>query len=391
MAVKIIDMKNIDRLLSAHHADKKSLFLFGPRGTGKTNWVRSHYPNALYIDLLNAKELTQLQINPARLAPRALAHKDHPIIIDEVQRIPSLLDEVHRLIEHHGCTFILTGSSSRKLKRTTSNLLAGRALTYHMHPFTAIELGEHFDLNSALHTGLLPSLLTEPDAVHYLASYVETYLKEEVLQEGLIRNMGAFNRFMEVASFSQGSPINLSSISRDVGTNYKLISTYFEILEDLLIGVRIPSFTKRAKRRVIQHPKFYYFDTGVYRHLRPSGPLDDPGNISGIAFETLFMQHCRAYIDYAKLPCQLYFWRTTTGTEVDFIVYGDNGLFAFELKHRDHVKPKDFTGLKAFKKEYPMAQCYLVHAGEEKAIFGDITSLPIKEALLTLPEILTSA
>jgi predicted AAA+ superfamily ATPase len=282
----------------------------------------------------------------------------------------------------------LTGSSSRKLKRGTANLLAGRALTYHLHPLTATEIGKSFDLTQAITTGLLPLSYLEPDSKNFLESYVATYLREEVIQEGLVRNIGAFSRFMEIASFSQGSLLNLSNISREVGVSRKIIENYFDILSDLLIGIQIPCFTKRATRELTQHPKFYYFDVGVYRQLRPKGPLDSPEEIGGVAFETLFLQHLRAIIDYYELDLSIYYWRTQTGVEVDFIVYGEKGLFAFELKSRRYIERKDFSALKIFKQDYDIAQCYLIYSGERVEQFDGLTALPMQQALFKLPEIL---
>lgn len=377
-----------DRLLKIDKERGKSFFLFGPRGTGKTNWVKQHFPEALYLDLLKHSDYTLLQADPSRLEAIVLAHDSKWTIIDEVQKVPTLLDEVHRLIEHHHQCFALTGSSSRKLKRSGVNLLAGRALTYHMHPLTPLEIGDYFDIQKALNYGLLPMSYTDPVPQEFLASYVATYLREEVMQEGLVRNIGAFNRFMELASFSQGSQLNLSSIAREVGISRKIVAEYFDILEDLLIAVQLPCFTKRSQRILSQHPKFYYFDVGVFKQLRPKGPLDIPEEIGGTAFETLFLQNLRAIIDYYRLDLSIYFWRTATGLEIDFIVYGEKGLFAFELKSRRYVERKDISTLKIFKKDYPIAQCYLIYNGEHIEKRDDITILPIRQALFNLPKIL---
>lgn len=376
------------RLLTINKSHHKSFFLFGPRGTGKTSWVKKYFSEALYIDLLKSSDFIYLQANPSRLEEMVLAHDSPWIIIDEVQKIPALLDEVHRLIEHHRRCFILTGSSSRKLKRGSANLLAGRALTYHMHPLTVTEIGEKFDLAKALTYGLLPSSYQEADPKHFLESYVTTYLREEVLQEGLVRNVGAFNRFMEIASFSQGCQLNLANLAREVGVSRKIIAGYFEILEDLLLAVQIPVFTKRAQRNLAVHPKFYYFDTGVFRQLRPRGLLDSPEEIGGAAFETLFLQHLRAVIDYYRLDLSIYFWRTSSGMEIDFILYGEKGLFAFELKSKRTLQKKDFSALKIFKEDYPMAQCYLIYGGERLEKHDDIFVFPIQQALVKLTEIL---
>lgn len=376
-----------NRLLQIKKAEQ-SAFLFGPRGTGKTQWVKRAFSEALYIDLLNHQDYIALRADPSRLERMVLASSSDWIVIDEVQKIPELLDSVHRLIEHHQHRFVLTGSSSRKLKRAGTNLLAGRALTHHMHPLTAIEVGEEFDFNKALCYGLLPMSYTVADPQHFLDSYVATYLREEVLQEGLVRNLGTFSRFMEIASFSQGAQLNILGISREVGVSRKIVENYFEILEDLLIAVRIPCFTKRATRQLSQHPKFYYFDTGVYRAIRPKGPLDLPEEITGGAFETLFLQQLRAIIDYYQYNLSVHFWRTAAGIEVDFVVYGENGLFAFELKSSSYIERKDFRGLKIFKQDYPIAKCYLVYGGDREEVFDDMHAVPAKSIFFKLPMIL---
>ncbi len=378
----------LKRLLTFAQTEPKSFFLFGPRGTGKTNWVKTFFPKALYIDLLKHQDYVALQSNPSALEQRVRGQDASWIIIDEVQKTPALLDEVHRLIEQGSHCFILTGSSSRKLKRGQANLLAGRALTYHMHPLTAIEIGESFDVMRALQVGLLPLSYLKEDAHGFLESYVMTYLREEVMQEGLVRQIGMFSRFMEVASFSQGNLLNVTNTAREVGVSRKVVEGYFEILEDLLLAVQIPCFTKRAQRKLAQHPKFYYFDAGVYQQLRPKGPLDSPGEISGAAFETLFLQNLRAVIDYYHLDLKIYYWRTATGVEVDFIVYGENGLFAFELKSRRHYERKDLSGLQIFKKDYPIATGCLIYGGDHPEKQDDILVLPLRQALMQLPFLL---
>jgi len=366
----------------------QSFFLFGPRGTGKTSWIQANFSDALYIDLLKTRDYALLQADPSRLEAMVLAHNSQWTVIDEVQKIPALLDEVHRLIENHQRCFVLSGSSARKLKRGGANLLAGRAILYYMHPLIATEIGESFDLIKALQFGLLPHSYLQDNAKEFLESYMVTYLKEEVLQEGLVRNVGSFSRFIEIASFSQGSQLNLTAIAQECGISQKIVRKYFEILEDLLIAVQIPCFTKLAQRKLVQHPKFYYFDAGVYQYIRPRGPLDIPEEIGGAAFETLFLQHLRAIIDYERLDLKIYFWRTTTQIEVDFIVYGENGLFAFELKSAQHIRNKDLSGLKIFKADYPIAQCYLIYTGDHIEQRGDIRLLPIRDVLFRLSEIL---
>ena len=280
---------------------RQSFFLFGPRGVGKTAWLHQQFPGALFFDMLDHQVYTQLLAGPERLGERIpLGHKDW-VVVDEIQRVPELLNEVHRLIESRKLRFVLTGSSARKLRRRGVNLLAGRALTRHMHPLTAFELGKDFDLKRALQYGCLPLACTSENPHDYLKSYASTYLREEVQQEGLARNIGAFGRFLEAASFSQGGVLNMAAVARECAVSVKVVEDYFSILEDLLIAVRLPVFSKRAKRRLVAHPKFYYFDAGVFQAIRPRGPLDAPEQIHGPALETLFLQQLRALNDYKDL------------------------------------------------------------------------------------------
>src|SRR3990167_1951912 len=333
----------------------KSFFLFGPRGTGKTTWVKSKFPKAIYLDLLEAELFNDLLASPQRLENLIPENFDDWVIIDEVQRVPELLNEIHRLIEKNKYKFILTGSSARKIRRKGVNLLAGRALSYHLYPLTAAELMNDFNLDHSLNYGQLPCAYTEENPKAYLESYVKTYLEEEIQQEGLTRNLGTFSR----------------------------------ILEDLLIAYRIPVFAKRAKRRMASHPKFYFFDVGLYRTLRPAGPLDMPEEIAGHAIETLFLQELTAINAYLKSGYSIFYWMTSNNTEVDFVLYGNKGILAFEIKRTAKVSSSMLKGLKAFKKDYPKAQTYFIYGGERILREGNIEILPIKDTLKKLPEILS--
>lgn len=368
----------------------KSFFLFGPRGTGKSSWVKTTFPKAIYIDLLESALYNDLLANPQRLESLIPpAHKDW-VIVDEVQKIPELLNEVHRLIEKNKFKFVLTGSSARKLRKRGVNLLAGRALTYSMHPLTGTELGEDFKLEHSLKHGQLPSVYTEANPKAYLESYVHTYLREEIQQEGITRNLGAFSRFLEVASFSQGSVLNISEIARECAIERKVVENYFCILEDLLLGIRLPVFSKRAKRRMVNHPKFYYFDVGIFRTLRPMGPLDSPEEADGPALETLVLQELRALNDYLGLGYTLHYWRTASSPnqEVDFVLYGSKGIKIFEIKRSARFRSSDLAGLKAFLSDFPMAKAYHLYGGERRLYEGNIEILPIHEAIKTLPHLL---
>ena len=376
------------RLLSAID-NKKSFFLFGPRATGKTTWLKENIKSAIYVDLLKSEDFIKFTSNPSSLENLIPPDYSGWVIIDEIQKVPQLLNEIHRLIEARRAYFILTGSSARALRRKGVNLLAGRALTLYMFPLTAIELGDDFSIEKSIRFGHLPAVFSESDKNAYLKSYVTTYLKEEVLQEGLTRNIGAFSRFLEAASFSQGAVINFTEIAREMGLNRKVVENYFSILEDLLLSIQIPVFTRRAKRRMTAHPKFYFFDTGVYQTLRPRGPLDSFTEISGAAVEGLFLQDAMAVNSCLNLGYQFYFWRTGSGIEVDFILYGDGGLKAFEVKHTDKVRKKDLKGLTAFKDDYPEAEVFLVYNGERTEYHGDITALPLSLTLKKMDLLLT--
>lgn len=368
--------------------ENKSFFLFGPRGTGKSSWVKTQFSKALYLDLLDSQIFNDLLANPSRLQNFIPKNFGDWVIIDEIQKIPPLLDEVHRLIESQKNKFILTGSSARKLRHKGVNLLAGRALTLFMHPLTARELGDDFRLEHSLQFGQLPCVYTETEPGRYLESYVTTYLREEVQQEGLTRNLGAFSRFLEAASFSQGAVLNISEVARECAVERKVAQNYFSILEDLLLGFRLPVFTKKAKRRMVQHPKFYFFDVGVFRTLRPQGPLDRPEEMEGPAYETLFLQELKALNDCLHLGYEIYYWRTSNDAEVDFVLYGKRGIKAFEIKRTGKVKPEYLGGLLAFLEDYPMAQAHFIYGGERRMQERGVEILPFVQAVKILQNLL---
>lgn len=359
----------------------KSFFLFGPRGTGKTTWLKAQFPRALYFDLLNAEVYNDLLARPHRLAQMIPESWKDWVVLDEVQRVPELLQEVHRLIESRRLFFVLTGSSARKLKRGEVNLLAGRALTSFMYPLTTQELGGDFSMQHALHFGHLPSTFQEQEPGRYLESYVTTYLREEVQQEGLTRNLGAFSRFLEVASFSQAQLLNISAVARECAIHRKVAESYFSILKDLLIAAQIPVFTKKAKRRMVAHSKFFFFDVGVYRALRPHGPLDMPEAIDGAALETLVFQEVRAINHYYQHGYEVYFWRTADGQEVDLVLYGPKGILAIEVKRSARITDETLRGLRAFLKEYPMAHAYLLVGGDHEGWEGKVRVLTVETFL----------
>ena len=369
------------RKLADPPGDGQSFFLFGPRGTGKTTWLKERFPSALYLDLLDHALYLDLLTRPDRLRELIPPRHDEWIVLDEVQRVPFVLNEVHRLIEGERRRFILTGSSARSLRRRGVNLLAGRARTLHLYPLTAVEARADFSLQRALVHGQLPSVYSQPDPGRYLAAYVESYLRQEIIEEGRTRNLAAFSRFLESASFSQAAPLNVAEVARDVGVDRKTAAAYFDLLEDLLIAVRVPVFSRRARRRMTTHPKFFLFDAGVYRTIRPAGPLDSPEEIDGAALETLVHQELRAHIAYRSLDLKLFTWRTGSGAEVDLVAYGGDGLFAVEVKRRRRIGGADLRGLRQFKADYPMARCVLLFGGDRREYRDGIELLPVAEAL----------
>jgi len=260
----------------------------------------------------------------------------------------------------------------------------GRAFAYYMHPFTIQELGKDFNLSKALEFGMLPTAINTKQKEQYLASYVSTYLKEEVQQEALTRNLPLFVRFLTTASFSQGEELNYTAIAREIGTTRQTIHNFFSLLEDLLLSRRVPVFRKRAKRELVSKSKFYYFDVGIYRTLRPQGPLDTVKEIQGIALETLFLQNLLAVNDYKNLGYSFYFWRTASQVEVDFVLYGNQGFYAVEIKRKRKLQPSDFKGLQLFRSDYPMAKCYMLYGGKEHYHHNDIEVLPYIDGLRIL-------
>jgi len=378
-------LKHTKRFFSVSGDD--SCFIFGPRGTGKTTWIKDHLQHAKIINLLDEKTYLKYLANPGYIKEVVDGGEAQPriFVIDEIQKIPQMLDSIHDLIESKKqLRFILTGSSARKLKRAGVNLLAGRALLKKMHPFMAAELGGAFALPQALQFGMLPIIVMANDPQEKIAAYISLYLKEEVQAEALIRNVGDFARFLEIISFSHGAQLNTSNIARECGVSRKIIDNYLSILEDLLLCSFLPVFTKRAKREVVNHPKFYYFDAGVYHALRPKGPLDNVSEINGMALEGLVLQHLRAWSEYSKDHTELYYWRTVSGSEVDFIVYGEKYFIAIEVKNSDKVFTKDLKALKAFVSDYNEATPVLLYRGADKIVKDGIICWPVTDFLLGL-------
>lgn len=362
-----------------------SFFLFGPRGTGKSTWLRHELPEALFIDLLQPDVYRELSARPERLHDLVQGSPARDtVVIDEIQRVPELLNVVHDFLSRpQPKRFVLTGSSARKLRRGGVDLLAGRALLRNLHPFMAAEL-PGYQLNEALTHGLLPLVVASENPFDVLRAYGSLYLEQEVQLEGWARSVGNFARFLEAISFSQGAVLNISNIARECQIERKTIASYIEVIEDLLLGFRLPIFTRRAQRQTIAHRKFYFFDTGVYRSLRPRGPLDRLEEIEGAALEGLVAQHLRAWISYSERQADLFYWRTRSGAEVDFVLYGETGFSAIEVKNTVRVRPEDLRSLRSFLADYPESEAIFLYRGQEKLRISNIWCIPVEEFLRRL-------
>ena len=376
-------MALITRLISS---TQQHYFLFGPRGTGKSTWLRQQFSDAIWLDLLDSSIYRMYLARPERLIDLFEAHAtEDRIIIDEIQRIPELLHIVHKLItERPGCQFILTGSSARKLKRAGVDLLAGRAIVRSMHPFIAAELGDDFSIDSALQYGMLPVVRASEAPGDSLKAYIHLYIEQEIKAEGLVRNLDQFVRFLEAITFSHGNVVNTSDIARECEVKRTTVVGYIEILEDLLLARKVPVFARRAKRALVSHTKFYLFDAGVFRALRPTGTVDRPEEISGQVLEGLVLQHLQALVDYGSMDAKIYFWRTRAGSEVDFIIYGDKVFNAIEVKNSIRIRPEDLTGLKSFRLDYPECKPILLYRGKEKIVADGILCIPVEAFLRSL-------
>lgn len=363
-----------------------SYFLFGPRGTGKTTWLHENYTDSIYIDLLEPENYRKYNAHPERLIEVLEGNPDKKtIIIDEIQKVPALLDLIHKLIEKKdGRRYIMTGSSARKLKKHGVDLLAGRAALRRMQPFMASEMGNEFDFDKSMKYGLVPVIYDSRDPKEALNAYTTLYIREEIQMEGMIRNIAAFSRFLEAVSFSHAAVLNISNVARECEVERKTVENYVSILEDLLIAYRIPVFTKKAKRAMSKHRKLYIFDTGVFRSIRPTGPLDRTEEIDGACLEGMVAQHLNAWVSYNSSDTKLFFWRTLAGSEVDFILYGKDIFCAIEVKNSSKIHPKDLRALKSFSEDYPNAKLYFLYRGKDTLKKNNIHCLPVETFLRKL-------
>ena len=372
----------IPRLLDLQAATAtKSCFLFGPRQTGKSSLIRQTLPaDTLIYNLLDHSTWLTLSANPGRMREEILAKGlvDALVVVDEIQKLPGLLDEVHGLIEERGLRFLLTGSSARKLRRSGVNLLGGRARSRHLHPLSWQELGSEFDLTKALDRGLLPFVYFSDDPAEDLRSYIGLYLKEEIAAEGLTRNVPAFARFLEVAAACSGKMINKTEVANDAKVPRTTVHEYFEILRDTLIGYEVPAWTKSAKRKAIETAKFYLFDGGVARAIRGLPPLQPKSVDFGDALEHFMFHEMQTYVDTRVPGTELAYWRSTSRFEVDFILGGHT---AVEVKATASVSKRDLRGLEALAEEHLMKHLVLVCQEKTARKIGEILVLPWTEFL----------
>ncbi len=355
--------------------EKKSLFLLGPRQTGKTSLIRHTLKGAKVYDLLDTALFLAMSQNPSRLAEE-LTFDDRFVVIDEIQRLPILLNEVHRLIEERGIRFLLTGSSARKLRRGGVNLLGGRARTKYLHPLTYWELGTHFNLNRAIDRGLLPSIYFSDDPRADLQAYTGSYLQQEIIAEGAIRNVPAFSRFLRVAALCNGKIVNFTNIANDAQVPRTTVYEYFEILKDTLILHELPAWRQSVKRKPLASSKYYFFDIGVVSQLQ--GREFRPGTPEfGDAFETYIMHELQSYIDYVSAE-PLTYWRSTSGFEVDFIISDHT---AIEVKAKENVSAQDIKSLRALAEEKKLERYLCVSFSPRMRTVGKIIVLPYRTFL----------
>lgn len=357
-------------------SEGESIFLWGARQTGKSTLLRTSFPNALWFDLLISNEYRRLVENPDILRETVLAsHGVTPVIIDEIQRIPDLLNEVHWLISNHGTRFILSGSSPRKILRSGANLLGGRALRYELYPLVSAEIPD-FDLIRAINHGLLPRHYDAANPHRLLSAYIGSYLRDEIVAEARIRNVGTFSRFLEIAALTNGEMINYTNIASDCGVSSTTVKEYFQILEDTLIGRYLPSFQKRPKRRVITAPKFYLFDIGIANSLLNRGKIEPGTELFGKVFEHFIYQEIYAHSRYSGAEYPVYYWRTASQLEIDFVL-GDHEV-AIEVKATEQANPRHLKGLKAFAEEYPVKKLILISNDPRARLVDNILILPWK-------------
>ncbi len=362
-----------------------SAFLLGPRGTGKSTWIQENYKdNTVVYDLLNTTELIRLSRDPSLLYHET-AHLPPGswVIVDEIQKVPALLNEVHRIIEEKKIRFILSGSSARKLRESGVNLLAGRAINYNLFPLVSKEVGFKLDLNRQITFGMLPCSFIAANPKKYLQAYTETYLKEEIREEALTRNFGNFARFLEIAARQNGQLTNTTAIARDAGVARQTVQGYFDILIDTLIGYWLEPWKLKRTTKQVGHSKFYFFDSGVVRALSGRLPYPATPEESGPLFECFMINEIRAYLHYTELDYPLYFWRSQSGVEVDIFLESSKGFVAIELKNGVRWEKKFNRGMHRLSAEFGKNKvtCFGAFMGGRQLIIDDVTIYPALDFL----------
>ena len=357
-------------------SEPESVFFWGARQTGKSTLLKKIFPEGLWFDLLLSDVYERFSKKPEMLREIVLANLHiAPVIIDEIQRIPALLNEVHWLFVNHGVRFIMSGSSPRKILRSNANLLGGRALRYELYPLISPEIPD-FDLMRALNHGLLPKHYDSANPKKLISAYIGSYLRDEIVAEARIRNIVSFSRFLEIAALANGEMVNYSNIASECGLSVPTIKEYFQILEDTLIGRYLPAYREKPKRRVINAPKFYLFDVGITNYLLNRSKIEKGSELFGKAFEHFIYQEIYAHSRYSDVNYQIHYWRTTSQFEVDFVL--GNHEVAIEVKASEQVNARHLKGLKAFSEEYEVKKLIVVSNDPSPRLMGNIIVLPWK-------------
>jgi predicted AAA+ superfamily ATPase len=366
---------NVIRKQVFTESEKESIFFWGPRQSGKSTLLKALFQDALFFDLLLSDLYKRLLTNPEYLRETVIASEKKVVVIDEIQKLPNLLNEVHWLISNHSIRFILSGSSPRQIIRSGENLLGGRALKYELFPFTSSEI-PNFDLLRALNHGLLPRHYLSNNPKRNIAAYIGSYLRDEIVAEAKIRNVDVFARFLESAAFSNGEIVNYTNIASDCGVSSPTIKEYFQILEDTLIGRFVPVFQHKPKRRVIKSPKFYFFDVSITNHLLNRPNIEFGTELFGNAFESFIFQELMAHRHYSGKEYLISYWRTASQLEVDFIL-GKHEV-AIEVKSSNKISSKHLGGIRAFRTEYQVKRSIVVCTENLARINDEIEILPWK-------------
>jgi predicted AAA+ superfamily ATPase len=379
-------MADFKRTINMDLPKGQSAFLFGARKVGKSTFLKQKFPKSIYYDLLKNEVYLELLKAPNLLREQVLSQKskaiEYPVIIDEVQKVPALLDEVHWLIENEKIGFVLCGSSARKLKRGQANMLGGRAWKFEMFPLVSNEVA-NIDLLQVLNSGMIPSHYRNPNYKKSLKGYIGTYLKEEIFDEGLARNIPAFARFFDSVGYSHGEMINFDNIARESAVNSRTVRDYYQILVDTLIGTFVEPYKKRQSRDVIRKtPKFYLFDVGVAGAITKRSILEKRGELFGKAFEHFIFTEINAYRSYSEKDFRINYWRTKSKLEVDFIL--GEGEIAIEIKGNKNISTKDLLGIKTFTDEHKPKKSYVVSTVQQERLIDDINILPWKKFLRML-------